>query len=234
MASHRVIGQSRGAALMAALSITAVAIRPAAAQETGEMLDLSVCSPSAGGFTLTSTNPYFPMEVGSRWILEGGDERVVITVLDETEVVAGIETRVVEEREFEDDELVEVSRNYFAQAKDGTVCYFGEGVDIFEDGEIVSHEEEWRADMEGSRAGIIMPADPRPGMKFQMEAAPGVAEDAGEILEVGSPVEVPAGTFANTVRLREFNPLEDDDEGDKVYAAGVGMIVDEELELVSR
>ncbi|MGH7564435.1 MAG: hypothetical protein ACREK5_08430 [Gemmatimonadota bacterium] len=202
-----------------------------AAQDEGTTLDLSVCSASAGGFTLETTNPYFPMTVGSEWVLEGGDERMVITVLDETEAVSGVTTRVIEEREFEDGDLVEVSRNFFAQASDGTVCYFGEDVDNYEDGEIVSHESEWRADAPESRPGIIMPADPRPGMRFQMEIAPGAA-DAGEVVEVGSSVEVPAGSFTEAMRLKESNPLEDEEEY-KIYAKGVGILVDEDLELVS-
>ena len=52
-------------------------------------VDLDVCSPE-GEFTLQSTNPYFPMDVGKQWVLEGGDERVQVTVLDETEVVVGL------------------------------------------------------------------------------------------------------------------------------------------------
>jgi hypothetical protein len=205
--------------------------RTAPAQETAGMMDLAVCAPTNEGFSLNSTNPYFPMDVGSEWVLEGGDERVVVTVLDETETVAGVTTRVIEEREFEDGELTEVSRNFFAQASDGTVCYFGEDVDNYEDGEVVSHESEWRADAPESRPGIIMPADPRPGVSFRMEVAPDAA-DEGEIVEVGSSTEVPAGVFEDTVRLVESNPLEDE-EGEKVYARGIGMIVDEDLELVS-
>jgi hypothetical protein len=76
-----------------------------------------------------------------------------------------------------------------------------------------------------------MPADPRTGVTFQMEVAPGAA-DEGEIVEVGSSAEVPAGVFEDTVRLVESNPLEDE-EGEKVFARGIGMIVDEDLELVS-
>jgi len=221
-----------------ALVLTVASARSAKAQEVDdqkvdETMDLAVCAPSGGEFTLTSTNPYFPMAVGSKWILEGGDERVEITVLDETEVVAGVTTRVIEEREWEDTELVEVSRNFFAQASDGTVCYFGEDVDIYENGEIIAREGEWRADAPGSRPGIIMPADPGPGTKFQMEVAPGKAEDTGEIVEVGGSVEVPAGTFTETIRLREYNPVADEDECCKVYAAGVGILIDEDLELVS-
>lgn len=185
-------------------------------------LDLAVCSPE-GVFTLESTNPYFPIEVGKQWTLEGGDERVVITVLDETEVVAGVTTRVVEEREWQDGKQKEVSRNFFAQASDGTVCYFGEEVD--------PEEGVWRADNPGSRPGIIMPGDPKPGMRFQMEVAPGAA-DEGVVLEVGKTTQVPAGTFTETIVVLEVNPLEGEEEP-KVFAAGVGLLVDEDLELVS-
>lgn len=186
-------------------------------------LDLGVCSPE-GEFTLDSTNPYFPMEVGKRWVLEGGNERVEITVLDETEVVAGITTRVIEEREWENGRQKEVSRNFFAQASDGTICYFGE--------EVEPAEGVWRADAPGSRPGIIMPAHPRPGMRFQMEVAPGEAVDEGLIIEAGRATEVPAGTFTETIVVLEINPLEDEEEP-KVFAAGVGLLVDEDLELVS-
>ena len=135
-------------------------------------VSLEVCSPEEE-FTLESTNPYFPMDVGKQWILEGGDERVQVTVLDETEEVAGVTTRVIEEREWEKGELHEVSRNFFAQAADGTVCYFGEDVDVYRDDGTITHEGAWRAGSAGYRPGIIMPADPRPGMRFQTEVAPG-------------------------------------------------------------
>jgi hypothetical protein len=185
------------------------------------LLDTALCSPT-GDFTLESTNPYFPMEVGKQWVLEGGNERVEVTVLDETEIVAGVTTRVIEEREYKNGKVKEVSRNYFAQASDGTVCYFGEAVD--------PHEGVWRADDPGSGPGIIMPADPRPGMAFKMEVAPGEAEDEAEIVDFKT-TRVPAGTFTETIRVRELDPL-DNDSDYKVFARGVGIIIDEDLKLI--
>jgi hypothetical protein len=196
---------------------------------------LEICAPAAGGFTLASTNPYFPLQVGREWHYEGDEEgtsvQLHITVLEAVEVVAGITTHVVEERESHDGELAEVSRNFFVEASDGTVCYFGEAVDIYEDGAIVSHEGAWRADQPGNAPGIIMPADPRPGTKFIMERAPGVAEDQGMIVGSG-PIEVPAGTFPDAIRVKEFNPL-DGDRGIKVFARGVGLVIDGPVQLVS-
>ncbi len=202
---------------------------------TANTLDSELCSPRRIGFTLDSLNPYFPLEVGSQSILEGEDEgvpvRLQVSVLDETERVAGVLTRVLEEREWEGDELKEVSRNFFAVAVDGTVCYFGEDVDIFAEDGSISHEGAWRAGESGNQPGIIMPADPRPGMKFQAENAPGVAEDELKVVGIG-PVEVPAGEFDDAIRLREYNPL-DGDKGYKIFAPDVGLVVDEALELSS-
>jgi hypothetical protein len=197
-------------------------------------LDIAVCAPQAGPFSLTIDNPFSPMPVGQRLILEGEEDgvpvRVEITVLDETEEVAGVTTRVVEERDFEDDELIEIFRNFLAQAPDGTVCYYGEDVDIFEDGQVISHQGQWRAGEGNNQAGILMPAEPAVGQVFAIEGAPGIAEDRAEIIAIGEAVTVPAGMFDNTLRLVERNPL-DGDEGEKVFANGTGLIVDEAAEL---
>jgi hypothetical protein len=178
-------------------------------------------------FSLVSTSPYFPLTVGSWWELSGEDDgepiRLRIDILDQTEVVGGVTTRVLKETEWVDGVLAEQSYNYFAENADGVVCYFGEAVDIFENGQ-VSHQGAWRADQPGNAPGLFMPADPQPGMMFQMEIAPGVAEDEGKIVGTGA-VTVPAGTFTQTIRVREFNPL-DAGKDYKWYAAGVGILID--------
>src|SRR5882724_6092178 len=88
----------------------------------------------------TGRNPYFILEPGYFLVLRKGNEESTITVLDETKKVDGVETRVVEEKETKNGKLVEVSRNFFAISKrTNSVYYFGEEVDIYEDGKIVSH-----------------------------------------------------------------------------------------------
>ena len=61
----------------------------------------------------TGRNRYFILEPGYQLVLEGKEQRrpvrLTITVLDEVKTVAGVETRVVEERETADGHLVEVS-----------------------------------------------------------------------------------------------------------------------------
>ena len=94
-------------------------------------------------FTASGSNPYFPLWAGHAVLLEGEEEdegeivevSLLITVLDVTELVDGVVTRVVEERESIDGELYEVSRNFFATCREtGDVWYFGEDVDFYEDG----------------------------------------------------------------------------------------------------
>jgi hypothetical protein len=200
-------------------------------------LDVAVCDPAQGAFSdpLTIDNPYFPLPEGGRIVIEGEEDealvRVRITVLADTLEVAGVMTRVVEEYETEDDELVEVSRNYFAQTDDGTVCYFGEEVDIYEGGEITAHDGAWQAGVDGARPGIVMPAHPEVGMRFAQEVAPGVAEDTAEITEMGVQVTVPLGTYTDTILMDENSPL-DQSASHKTYAAGIGMIIDDTAQLI--
>ncbi len=201
-------------------------------------IDISVCDPETGGpFSLTIDNEWYPLEVGMLLVLEGEDEgesvRVEIEVLDQIETVAGVETRVVTETEYVDGELDEVSWNWFAQAPDGTVCYFGEKVDSYEDGELVESEGEWRAGEDGAQAGIIMPADPQVGDAYYQEYLVEEAEDIGEINDFGEAIDVPAGAFDDTMTVLDYDPLEDCEGEKKVYVRGIGIVIDEAAELTS-
>jgi hypothetical protein len=158
----------------------------------------------------------------------------VITVLDETEMVDGVTTRVVEERESVDGKLIEVSRNFFAISKrTGDVYYFGEDVDMYRDGKITSHEGAWRSGVGGARFGLMMPGDVRMGRRFHQEIAPKVAMDRARVVAVGATVVTPAGRFEDCIKMEETTPVEPDDKEYKLYAPGVGLIKDAGLELVS-
>lgn len=225
----------------AALLVLTTACGTNAAEEALEgvtQLDVSVCDPGRGPFSVEITNPYLPLVPGQQSVLEGPDGsrmgRVQITVLDEIEVVAGVETRVIEEREWLDDKLVEVSRNYFVQASDGSVCYYGEEVDDYKNGELTGHAGAWRVGEKDALPGMLMPGNPVIGTSHAQEIAPGVAEDAAIIMEIGVPFTVPGGafTFDDTLATQDVDPLGGGVDP-KRYARGVGLIVDERLVLTS-
>ena len=135
--------------------------------------------------------------------------RLVITVLDETIEINGVQTRVVRERETANGELVEGSRNYFAICKPtNSVFYFGEDVNIYEDGQIVSHEGAWRAGENDAQAGIIMPGTLLIGARYFQEIAPDVAMDRAEILKVDAEISTPFDDFTGCLQTRETTPLE--------------------------
>jgi hypothetical protein len=238
-------------AFTAAIGMVAlfVATATGSAQSGATELDPALCTPDRNTFSLAIDNTYFPLPVGQRWVYQGREQGQTIglriTVLNATETFysgrRAVTARDVEELEWEDadadgrvdsdETLIEVSRNYFAQTQDGTVCCFGEAVDIYEGGVVVSHEGSWRADAPGNAPGIFMPASPEVGMTYQQEIAPGVAEDRATVVQSGKTLKVPAGTFTDTIVVRDFNPL-DGSKGTKVYAPDVGLIRDGPLDLI--
>ena len=171
-------------------------------------------------------NEFFSLEVGTQLVLTQNGLTVTITVLDETRVVDDVTTRVVEEREAQDGELIEVSRNYFAaDSTTNDVYYFGEDVDDYENGEVVGHAGAWLAGQNGARFGLIMPADPQVGDRYYQEVAPNVAMDRAEHLSLSENITTPAGTFQNCLLVEETTPLESD-VSEKVYCPGVGLVRD--------
>ncbi|HEY8140846.1 MAG TPA: CHRD domain-containing protein [Nitrososphaera sp.] len=220
-----------------------------AANEGGEIRGQVSCEQPGGGFQDTfdleacdfssiGSNNYFFLEPGFQLVLEGQDEgatiRLVLTVLDETKMVNGVETRVMEERETEDGELIEISKNYFAICEPANdIFYFGEDVDFYEEGEIVSHNGSWLAGEGDARPGIIIPNDPEVGFKYYQEIAPGVAEDRAEIISLDEVVLTPAGTFTDVLKVEETTPLEPDAIEFKYHAPGIGLIQDAELKLIN-
>jgi hypothetical protein len=187
-------------------------------------------------FANEGANQFFILEPGYQQTFVGDEDgeevELVITVLDETKEVDGVETRVVEERESADGELVEVSRNYFAICEQtNSVFYFGEDVDDYEDGEVVGHGGAWLAGQDGAKAGLMMPGTVLLGSRYMQEVAPDVAMDRAHIISMNATVETPAGTFDNVLKIRETTPLEPSAREFKYYAEGVGLIQDAHLKL---
>jgi hypothetical protein len=177
-------------------------------------------------------NEYFVLEPGFRLELQGGGEKLHITVLDETKKIDGVETRVVEEREWKSGELYEVSRNYFAiDAETKDVFYFGEEVSFYEKGKVTKNDGSWLAGEKGNKPGLAMPGTPKLKMRYYQELAPGVAMDRAEIVSLTETCKTPAGTFQRCLKVRETSALNRESEY-KYYAPGIGLVRDEDMRLV--
>jgi hypothetical protein len=181
-------------------------------------------------------HPLVPLEsvratvfVGSERDSETGRRvrlRVESRVLERTELVAGVRVAVVDVKDYEDGELVERTHDYYAQHEDGSVWYFGERVDDYEDGAVVGHKGQWLAGRENARAGVFMPDEPKLGQAFEQERAPGVAEDRSTVVAAGLEVTTPAGRFEDCIKTKDFAPLDNVTEF-KYYCRGVGLVREE-------
>lgn len=184
-------------------------------------------------FTTTGRNTYFILEPGYQLVLEGIEKKdttlLVITVLNETKKIGGVETRIVVENESVNGKTVEISRNFFALCKQtSSIFYFGEEVDIYKNGKIISHDGAWIAEG-NNKAGIGLPGIFLLGSRYYQEVAPGIAMDRAELISINETLQTPAGKYTTVLKIEETTPLEPKDKSYKLYAPGIGLIRDGDL-----
>ncbi len=183
-------------------------------------------------FTTEITNPYWPMRPGSRWIYretdaEGSASRVVVTVLDKTKMIAnGVEARIVHDQVTEDGTVKEDTCDWYAEDAAGNLWYLGEDTTEFENGKPKTKEGSWEAGRDGALAGIIMPAHPQVGMTYREEYYQGHAEDGASIIATDAFASVPFGKFDHAVQTRNFSGIEPNVIEEKIYARGVGVVLE--------
>ncbi|NND91550.1 MAG: hypothetical protein HKN42_11870 [Granulosicoccus sp.] len=183
---------------------------------------------------------YLPLVPGDTYTYQvetdEGVERIVVEVLDDTRLVAGINARVVRDRVYLDDVLIEDTFDWFAQDDEGNIWYLGEEVDNYEyddNGELVGIDNEgaWEAGVDDAQPGIVMPAMPRVGDSYRQEYLPGEAEDIGAIVGFDVTVELRDGATYQTLKTRDWNPLDTESGVEfKYYAADVGLVREEDEE----
>ena len=182
-------------------------------------------------FTTDVNNPYWPMEPRTRWTYreideEGRELKVVVVVTTERKEIAnGITARVVRDVVTQDGELVEDTKDWYAQDSEGNIWYLGENTAELEDGRIKTRAGSFEAGVDGALPGIIMPADPQVGMKYRQEYYEGEAEDNGEILSLDEMAEVPFGQFDGVLMTKDTIAIEPDVLEFKLYARGIGPVL---------
>jgi hypothetical protein len=210
---------------------------------TTEAADEPVIDPGDGGdyapeldpanFVDVVDNPYLPLVPGTTWVYEGQDEdeteHIEVEVLAETKDIQGITATVVRDTVSVDGEVAEDTYDWYAQDKEGNVWYLGEDTHEYEDGEPVNAKGSWEHGKDGALGGIVMLAHPEVGVAYRQEYYEGEAEDMGEVLEVGSTVEIELGSYDDVVVTEDWNPLEPDVIEQKSYAPGIGVIREEKV-----
>lgn len=203
---------------------------PAAYESTGSYAP--AIDPSA--FSAEVTNPYLPWKVGSRWVYEGSagaaGESTVVEVLAETKVIMGVTCVVVRDEVKQDGETVELTFDWYAQDAAGNVWYFGEDSTEYQNGQETGTGGSWEAGVDGAQPGIVMLADlgqSEVGLPYRQEFYAGEAEDLGKVIQLNQTAEVPLGSYDHVLVTEEWTPLEPGVVAHKLYAQGVGLVMEE-------
>jgi hypothetical protein len=211
---------------------------------------------------LAITNRYQPFEPGGfkRYLGVADGRRLDVTEahLCETRTFrwngVDVATHVVLETATEDGELAEITRQFLAQADDGSVYCFGEIDDAYEDEVVASHEGSWlvggpsaSTDPPGIPAAanptVVMPADPELDDEFEPEDSADVDEE-DVVRAVHRTIVVPAHslggrtrTFEDVIGIVETSRGEPGVREKQAYAPHVGLVMsskgDDRLALVT-
>ncbi len=195
-------------------------------------------------FDSPQDNAYLPMALGDTYVYwaETEDELILneITATYDTKVILDVNCTLVYDVEWvyveEKDDwfLTEETDDWYAWDNYGNVWYFGEATTEYlydEDWNLIgtSTEGSWEAGVDGAEQGILMLADPMPGISYQQEYYEDEAEDMGKVLKLNASVSVEYGDFEDCLKTKEWTPLEPGEIEHKYYAPDVGLVFIEEL-----
>jgi hypothetical protein len=183
--------------------------------------------------TAAKPHPYHPLIPGTlyryRSVTTEGTETIEVRVTRDTREILGVTCIEVRDTVSVPGGLVEDTRDWYAQDKDGNVWYFGEISVNYVNGEISDLEGSWEAGVDGAKPGIVMKASPQIGDVYRQEYLIGEAEDCAKVVALNETVTVPYGTFGNCWKTAEFLPFEPDtlvSPPNKYYAPNIGFVVE--------
>jgi hypothetical protein len=182
-------------------------------------------------------NRWLPLKPGTQRVYEGSAilegetkrsaRRVVSTTTDVGKPIAGVQTLVVVEKDFTAGQLGEAEIAFFAQDDAGNVWLLGEYPEEFENGKFADAPA-WIAGQKGARAGVAMPANPRPGgPDYSQGFAPpsgGDFNDRARVYKTGQRTCTPVKCYKNVLVTEEFEPGAPGAFQLKYYAPGVGNV----------
>jgi hypothetical protein len=173
------------------------------------------------------TNPLHPTSEVKQVIMggqvDGKPFRAEVTLLPGTKPIQWrgqtVDTAIVQYVAYSDGRIHEVAIDWYAQADDGSVWYFGEDVSNFEDGKVADTKGTWMAS-DKTPAAMIMPAKPAVGNVYRSENAPEVVFEQVRVEKVDQTVPGPSGNIRGAIEVMELH-MDGTREG-KTFAPGYG------------
>ncbi|HJT64782.1 MAG TPA: hypothetical protein VJ839_08440 [Candidatus Limnocylindria bacterium] len=173
------------------------------------------------------TNPLFPVSDQASVLLvgevDGEPFRTEVTLLPETRIIdwegLRVEVLISQYVAYLGGRLHEVAYDFYAQADDGSVWYFGEDVFNFADGAITNTHGTWLAGRDGP-AAMIMPADLQVGQVYRPENIPGFVFEEVTVQTVDQTLDGPFGPISGGIEVHELHM--DGATEDKQFAPDYG------------
>lgn len=191
------------------------------------------------------TNPYTPFPPGAFRVYEKrtaeGVERIRVEVLPETRVIQGVTVTTLRDTVTLNGVLIEDTKDWLAQDRQGNVWYFGEIVQNFENGLLANLDGSFESGQNGAKAGFWSKAMPQIGEVFRQEWALGNAEDIVEVVSLDARDTVVPFSQNGTgpvLKTRDTTPLSPGAVEYKYYVPGIGFALEvkpatgERLELI--
>jgi hypothetical protein len=107
------------------------------------------------------------------------------------------------------------------------VWNLGEYPEEYEGGKLLGAPDTWLSGRQHAKAGILMQSKPRVGATYSQGRAPKIEfADRAKVIQSGQRTCVPAGCFEHVSVIREWNPLEQPEDGYqlKSHAPGTGVV----------
>jgi hypothetical protein len=173
------------------------------------------------------TNPLFPIASLSHVVLtglvDGANFRAETTLLPATTTIdlgtSKVEVLVSQYVAYLDGRIHETALDWYGQADDGSVWYFGEDVSNYEAGKIADKHGTWLTCEDGP-AAMIMPARPKIGDVFRVENIYPLVFEEVEVIETGLTLPGPLGPVPGSIRVRQLHL--DGSYAPKDFAPGYG------------
>ena len=248
------------------VSLVALMSAIAGAAKAGGLVEVDIDFENDFSAPLTIDNPYWQLLPGNTFVYRAIEDdeclinKVVVTEMTksfDSPLYDQITARVVDDREWadpecdgiigDDDELLEVTQDWYAQDDFGHIWYFGEET-VDEEG---STEGSWEAGQDvaeiGSDAepGIVMLAHPdvstvgsvlaAPGLFYEQEFYEDEAEDMGKVKRLNAKVDLEmdnnlaTSEYTGCLQTKEWTALEPGSIEHKHYCPYTGLVLINEL-----
>jgi hypothetical protein len=181
------------------------------------------------------TNPLFPISDQHSVLMlgqvEGEPFRTEVTLLPGTKIIEWngqqIEVLLSQYVAYAGGRIHEVALDWYAQADDGAVWYFGEDVFNYDDGAVADMHGTWIAGRDGL-PGMIMPGNPQVGDVYRPENIPGNVFEEVTVKTIGVTVDGPLGPVEGAIVVTELH--QDGLYEDKTFAPGYGEFITDDGE----